>query len=56
MMTTQKNYTGKKQPTNPRNKEKHQERRTKSALIHHIENSEWEKEKKEFFYNAQREI
>lgn len=47
-MKTQKNYTGKKSPTNPVKKEQHKDRKTKEELEHRWENDDWQKQLKEY--------
>ena len=42
------NWTGKKSPTNPVKKEKHEERKTKEGILQKLERQDWEQEVKDF--------
>ena len=48
MTKTPKNWTGKKQPTNPVKKEQHVNRKTKEELEHRWENDDWQKQLKDY--------
>lgn len=48
----QKNWTGKKSPTNPKKKEQHTDRRSREELIHRWQNDDWDKQVKEYTRNA----
>lgn len=42
-------HTGKKSPSNPVLKEAHQNRKFKKEILHHIHDSDWEEQLKEFY-------
>lgn len=48
MTKTPKNWTGKKQPTNPVKKEQHVNRKTKEELEHRWENDDWKKQLQDY--------
>ena len=52
MVKIPKTWVNKKSPTNPERKEQHQERKTKKALMHEIEDRDWEEQLKEYTKNA----
>jgi len=51
-MKIQKSWTGKTAETAPAKKEQHQSRKTKQAIIHQIEDVEWEQQVREYKKNA----
>ena len=50
-MKMQKNWTGKKSPTNPVKKEQHKDRKTKEELEHRWENDDWNKQLRDYIDN-----
>lgn len=49
MDKNQPTWTNKKAPMNPDKKEQHQQRKAKRTLQHHLEDTEWNKQLKEFY-------
>ena len=52
MVKIQKNWTGKKSPTNPDKKEQHLNNKSKHELEHLWEEHDWEQQLKDFISNA----
>jgi hypothetical protein len=52
----QKEWTGKKSPTNPNKKEQHQNRKTKEELVHRWQNDDWKNQYKDYINNASKPL
>ena len=55
-MKLKKTWTGKKSPTNPEHKEKHEIRKYKLLYLDEIRQQEREQEIKDYIYNANKQI
>lgn len=56
MVKVQKNWTGKKSPTNPDKKEQHQNNKSKYVLEHQWQEHDWELQLKDYISNASQQI
>lgn len=48
MTKMKRDWSGKKEPTNPKKKEQHAERKTKLVLLHELQEKDWQEQVKEY--------